>query len=390
MALVSWREDTSRAMAVATVADVLNVQQQQQRQRQADATRAGGLQVLVDAVTTAGPVPTLPVFPDLSCRFRTLEFLTLLSETNILSGAALHLNAQGKTVFEPLLEDVEGLSRAECSNTPVPRAVLQRLVTKLAEVAEIWLRDDVCTLAQNLNRDLHLHRMHVLRRVEDLVTNPRCHTAWSTLGLTVASLAEERRHNAGLRPLSVARDPPGPNPRMDEARLRLTVRVRVRILLHDVQMRDDAVREENSLVIILWARTVSGLRAFVVHLNDQMVARMARRDASAAEEIAMAAECRLLQVMQLRNAPEGGAALAGAPQLLMRSEDSAADRDATAELIRSNECLAVASMDRRSEIVLAVLRETTPTTGWMLKSPYENGLAVGVMSLDESTLVCAK
>tara|TARA_B110001452_G_scaffold198367_1_gene168340 strand:+ start:4757 stop:5923 length:1167 start_codon:yes stop_codon:yes gene_type:complete len=388
MALVSWREDASRVMATATVADVLTVQQEQRRQ--VDATRGGGLQVLVDAVMTAGPVPTRPVFPDLSCRFRTLEFLTLLSETNLLPGAALHRSAQGKTVFEPLLEDVEGLSRAECTNKPVSRVVLQRLVTKMAEVAEIWLRDDVHTLAQDLNRGLHLHRMHVLRRVEDLVTNPRCHTAWSTLGLTVACLAEERRHSAGLRPLSVARDPPGPSPRMDEARLRLTVRVRVRILLHDVQMRDDAVREEHSLVIILWALTVSGLRAFVVHLNEEMVTRMARRDASAAEEIAMAVECRLLQVMQLRNAPEGGAVLQGAPQLLMRSEESAADRDATAELIRSNGCLTVASMDRRSEVVLAVIGETMPTTGWMLKSPYEDGLAVGVMSLDESTLVCAK
>lgn len=388
MALVSWREDTGRAMAAATVADVLA--EQQQRRRQADALRGGGLQVLVGAAMTVGPMPTRPVFPDLSCRFRTLEFLTLLSETNILSAAALRLNPEGKTLLEPLLEDVEGLSRAECTNRPVPRAVLQRLVTKMAEVAEIWLRDDVCTLARTLNRDLHLHRMHVLRRVEDLVTDPRCHTAWSTLGLTVASLAEERRHNAGLRPLSVAHDPPGPNPRMDEARLRLTVRVRVRLLLHDVQMRDDAVREEHSLVIILWALTVAGVRAFVVHLNDQMVARMARRDASAAEEIAMAAECRLLQAMQRWNPPEGGPALPGAPQLLMRSEESAADRDATAELIRSSGCLTVASMDRRSEIVLAVLRETTPTSGWMLKSPYEDGLAVGVMSLDESTLVCAK
>lgn len=351
---------------------------------------AEGLDILCNLTST------VPLFPDLSVSNRTLGFLTLLADTNILKDAALMVNVEGQTLFEPLLNDVHGLHRVEANGVLVPRSIVDRLVNKLAEVAQIWLCDDVCVLARDINNDLHLHRMHVLRKVESLVANPQCCAAWSTLGLTVAGLAEARRHNAGLRPLSVTENPSLFSARMEEARARLLVRVRIQAILHDAQMRN-AVQPEHSLVVLLWASTVDGLRLFAVQLNREMVLRMALRDATASSEIAMASECRLVQAMQVRPCPilndETCAGLnmqmTTSPQLLP-TNDPDAEKDAS--VIASDACLLVPAIDTRSDVILAVLRDTCPN-GWMLRSPYASGLAAGLMSVDESNLcvrACAK
>ena len=337
--------------------------------------------------TDASSTTVTPFFPTLSLAYRTIDFLTLLSQTDLLRDAALNLNEDGKTVFEPLLEDVEGLVRVEADGLPVPRTVVDRVVNKLAEVAELWLRDDVCDLARTFNNSLHLHRMHVLRRVESLVANPRSCTAWSTLGLTVACLAEARRHNAGLRPLSVSNDLMDMSSRMEEAQARLKVRVRIQSVLHDAQMRS-VVQPDQSLLILLWADTTAGLRLFAVQLNGQMVMRMALRDETASLEIAMATECRLVQAMQPRPPPimdvhniTYNMGVIFSPQLTLRS-DSGFKED-NARMIASDACLKVPSIDVQSETVLAVLREATPT-GWMLRSHYASGLAVGLLSVDQN------
>ena len=322
--------------------------------------------------------PSSPHFVDLSAIHRTREYLELLATSELIVESTDLVNDNGNTLFEPLLDDVAALDVFERDGAPLDKWISDAIVSKLARVATSWLQNDALVLRRSINTVLHLKRMHVLRRVEGLVTNPRCCAVWSTLGLVVATLTDQRRHDAGLWPLVWCAPSLNEDVRLHEARGRLTVRVKIKTILVEAQLRDSVNVNSEMLVLAVWASTVNGLKLFVVQLNKDMTQRLASKEPSAVDEIAIAAECKLLAAVQVPSKLSKSLTKNDVyPPLLLLHNDVYASK----EFLRSNasnRLFHISSIDSHSQGLLDAIHRQVKE-GWLLKTPFEGGLAVGLI-----------
>lgn len=319
-----------------------------------------------------------PHFVDLSSIHRTREYLELLAQSELITESAELVNDNGKTIFEPLLDDGFSLDVFEHTGAMLDRSISDAIVSKLAKVAIDWLQNDALVLRRSINTALHLKRMHVLRRVESLVTNPRCCAVWSTLGLVVATLTDQRRHDAGLWPLVWCEPTLNDDLRMHEARGRLTVRVKIKTILVEAQLRNAVNVNVEMLVLAVWASTVNGLKLFVVQLNKDMTTRLVSNEPSAVDEIAIASECKLLAAVQTPSKLTKSFSKNNAyPSLLLLKNDPHTSKE-FASLNVSNRLFHSSPIEKQSHALLSSLQQQV-REGFMLKSPFENGLAVGLI-----------